>query len=254
MSVQKKTTRRNFISTTVKGGLALSVGLTAAAPLLQSYAGNKRVLPNSFQTGFDQQPLPYKFDALENVIDAMTMEIHYNKHAAGYSKNVKEAAAAEKVDITKPLEEVLAKISTYSTKMRNNAGGHYNHEMFWQSMRPKKENNEPTGKLMECIVKDFTSFEYFKKQMGDAAKTRFGSGWAWLYAGKKNKLMVGSTPNQDNPLMDISEVKGTPLLGIDVWEHAYYLKYQNKRAEYVDNWWQVVNWDVVSARFELLNK
>ncbi len=252
MTTQKKTNRRTFISDTVKGGLAVSVGLSAAAPLLQSFSERQSYVPGNFKTGFDQQPLPYEYNALENIVDAMTMEIHYTKHAAGYSKNVKDAAVAEKVDMTKPLEEVLVKISSYSTKMRNNAGGHYNHEMFWQSMRPKKENNAPSGKLMECIVKDFTSFEYFKKQFGDAAKTRFGSGWAWLYTNKNKKLLIGSTPNQDNPLMDISDIKGMPILGIDVWEHAYYLKYQNKRAEYVDNWWQVVNWDTVSNRFDQL--
>ena len=252
MSTTGKTNRRTFISKTFKGGLAIGVGLSVAAPLLQSFSTVPGLITADFKTGFDQQPLPYKYDALENIIDAMTMEIHYSKHAAGYSKNVKEAAAAENVDMSKPLEDVLAKISTYSTKMRNNAGGHYNHEMFWQCMQPIKENNAPSGKLLEAIIKDFNSIEYFKKQFGDAAKTRFGSGWAWLYVNKNKKLMIGSTPNQDNPLMDISEIKGLPLLGIDVWEHAYYLKYQNKRAEYVDNWWSLVNWDYVSTRFNLV--
>mgnify|MGYP001308219961 CR=1 FL=1 len=252
MSTTGKTNRRTFISKTFKGGLAIGVGLSVAAPLLQSFSTVPGLITADFKTGFDQQPLPYKYDALENIIDAMTMEIHYSKHAAGYSKNVKEAAAAENVDMSKPLEDVLAKISTYSTKMRNNAGGHYNHEMFWQCMQPIKENNAPSGKLLEAIIKDFNSIEYFKKQFGDAAKTRFGSGWAWLYVNKNKKLMIGSTPNQDNPLMDISEIKGIPLLGIDVWEHAYYLKYQNKRAEYVDNWWSLVNWDYVSTRFNLI--
>jgi Fe-Mn family superoxide dismutase len=259
MSRQKTTNRRTFISNTVKGGLAISVGLGATAPLLQSFSTPDNLIPSDLITGFDQQPLPYKYDALDSVIDAMTMEIHYTKHAAGYAKNVKEAAAAENVDMTKPLEDVLAKVSAYSTKMRNNAGGHYNHEMFWQCMQPKKENNAPTGKLLEAIVKDFTSFEYFKKQFGDAGKTRFGSGWAWLYIGKNKKLMIGSTPNQDNPLMDlptgqagISDIKGFPLLGLDVWEHAYYLKYQNKRADYVDNWWSLVNWNYVALRFDTI--
>ena len=252
MSTTGKTNRRTFISKTFKGGLAIGVGLSVAAPLLQSFSTVPGLITADFKTGFDQQPLPYKYDALENIIDAMTMEIHYSKHAAGYSKHVKEAAAAENVDMSKPLEDVLAKISTYSTKMRNNAGGHYNHEMFWQCMQPIKENNAPSGKLLEAIIKDFNSIEYFKKQFGDAAKTRFGSGWAWLYVNKNKKLMIGSTPNQDNPLMDISEIKGIPLLGIDVWEHAYYLKYQNKRAEYVDNWWSLVNWDYVSTRFNLI--
>jgi Fe-Mn family superoxide dismutase len=203
-------------------------------------------------TNFDQQPLPYKYDALENVIDAMTMEIHYSKHAAAYAKNVKEAATAENVDMTKPIEDLLAKISKYTPKMRNNGGGHYNHELFWQCMRPKTDNNKPSGKLAEAIDKTFTSFAEFKKQFTDAGKNRFGSGWAWLYADANKNLKIGSSPNQDNPLMDISEIKGTPLLALDVWEHAYYLKYQNKRADYIENWWNVVNWDFVQQRFEKL--
>jgi superoxide dismutase, Fe-Mn family len=204
-------------------------------------------------TGFSQQPLPYAYDALEDIIDAKTMEIHYSKHAAAYSKNLLEAAKAEGVDTSKPLEHVLKNISKYTAKMRNNGGGHYNHEMFWQSMRAKTTNNRPQGKLLQAIESNFTSFESFKTQFSDAGKNRFGSGWAWLYfTGKKDKypeLKIGSTPNQDNPLMDISEVKGTPLLGLDVWEHAYYLKYQNKRADYIENWWNVVNWDYVEKRF-----
>jgi Fe-Mn family superoxide dismutase len=180
------------------------------------------------------------------------MEIHYSKHAAAYSKNVKEAAAAEVVDITKPLEAVLAKITAYSAKMRNNAGGHYNHELFWQCMRPKTTDNKPAGKLLEAIEKTFVSFADFKKQFADAGKNRFGSGWAWLYADKDKKIKIGSTPNQDNPLMDVSDIKGTPLLALDVWEHAYYLKYQNKRADYIENWWNVVNWDFVQQRFDNL--
>ncbi|MEP7166233.1 MAG: superoxide dismutase [Ferruginibacter sp.] len=203
-----------------------------------------------YATGFDQKPLPYSYNALEDVIDAMTMEIHYSKHAAAYSKNLKEAALAEGVDINKPLEDVLAKISKYSAKMRNNAGGHYNHEMFWQSMRSKTANNKPTGKLLQALETTFTSFAGFKDKFNEAAKTRFGSGWAWLYVDTEKTLKIGSSPNQDNPMMDISDIKGFPLLGIDVWEHAYYLKYQNKRADYIENWWNVVNWDYVQQRFE----
>ncbi|MCY7291517.1 MAG: superoxide dismutase [Ferruginibacter sp.] len=201
-------------------------------------------------TGFDQQPLPYSYDALENVIDAKTMEIHYSKHAAAYSKALKEAAAAEGVDVAKSLENVLTKISSYTAKMRNNAGGHYNHEMFWKSMQPKKVGNSPTGSLQIAIDKTFNSFANFKTQFSDAAKTRFGSGWAWLYVDRDNNLKVGSTANQDNPLMNVSDIKGFPLLGLDVWEHAYYLKYQNKRPEYIENWWNVVNWNYVQMRFD----
>ena len=242
--------RRNFISTSVKGGLAIGVGMSAAGSFLESCSPAKNISASVFKTGFDQQPLTYKYDALENVIDTITMEIHYSKHAAAYSKNVKEAAQAEAVDMNKPLEEVLTKISKYSVKMRNNGGGHYNHEMFWQCMRPKTTDNKPTGKLLQSIETVFTSFADFKKQFADAGKTRFGSGWAWLYMDNNKMLKIGSTPNQDNPLMDVSDIKGSPLLALDVWEHAYYLKYQNKRADYIDNWWNVVNWDYVQVRFD----
>jgi superoxide dismutase, Fe-Mn family len=241
--------RRKFITNSAKSTIALTVGLSSAGSFITSCAHGKNITAKIAAVGFDQQPLPYKYDALENVIDAMTMEIHYSKHAAAYSKNVKEAATAEGVDVTKPLEDVLNKISKYSAKMRNNGGGHYNHEMFWQCMRPKAVGNAPTGNLQLAINKTFGSFDEFKKQFADAGKNRFGSGWAWLYADAAKNLKIGSTPNQDNPLMEISEIKGTPLLALDVWEHAYYLKYQNKRADYIENWWQVVNWDYVATRY-----
>jgi Fe-Mn family superoxide dismutase len=242
--------RRKFITDSAKGAIAVSVGLSSIGSLIPSTTHAANTWEGLTFTNFDQQPLPYKYDALENVIDAMTMEIHYSKHAAAYAKNLKEAAAAETVDVSQPLELVLAKISKYSPKMRNNGGGHYNHELFWQCMRPKTTDNKPSGKLAEAIDKTFTSFAEFKKQFADAGKNRFGSGWAWLYIDAGKNLKIGSTPNQDNPLMDISELKGTPLLGLDVWEHAYYLKYQNKRADYIENWWNVVNWDFVQQRFE----
>jgi len=244
----KKTDRRNFIKTTVKGGLIASVAIPSLGSMLESCSSSKNVSKHFTKTGFDQIPLPYSYDALENVIDAKTMEIHYTKHAAGYSKNLKEAAQAEGAE-GKSVEEILAQLSNYSVKMRNNAGGHYNHEMFWQCMRKPQENNVPERKLSEAINSQFGSFDHFKNLLGDAAKTRFGSGWAWLYMDNKN-LKIGSTPNQDNPLMSVSDIKGFPLLGLDVWEHAYYLKYQNKRADYIDNWWKVVNWKYVSDRFE----
>jgi Fe-Mn family superoxide dismutase len=250
MAKQTTSNRREFISKTVKGGLALSIGLSAAAPLLASCAPAKKINTSAIKTGFDQQPLPYKYDALENVIDAMTMEIHYSKHAAAYSKNVKDAALAEKVDTNNPLEDVLTNISKFSAKMRNNGGGHYNHEMFWQCMRPKQTGNAPTGNLQLAIVKTFGTVDEFKKQFADAGKNRFGSGWAWLYIDAAKNLKIGSTPNQDNPLMDVSDIKGFPILALDVWEHAYYLKYQNKRADYIDNWWNVVNWDYVQQRMD----
>jgi superoxide dismutase, Fe-Mn family len=245
--------RRTFIKQTAKGAALIAIGTTTASSLLASCTAPKAAMANvKFATGFDQQPLPYAYDALENIIDTKTMEIHYSKHAAGYSKNVKEAAAAEGVDITKPLEDVLANISKYSVKMRNNAGGHYNHELFWKCMQPSKVGNLPTGSLQVAIDTAFGSFANFKTTFADAAKTRFGSGWAWLYVDANKKLQIGSTPNQDNPLMNVSDVKGFPLLALDVWEHAYYLKYQNKRADYIENWWNVVNWTYVLQRLETI--
>jgi superoxide dismutase, Fe-Mn family len=250
MQQKNNNSRREFISTTAKSAIAIGVGLSIGNSFLASCANTKIVVKKGFKTGFTQQPLPYKYDGLENVIDALTMEIHYSKHAAAYAKNLNEAAIAEQVDVTKPLENLFPSISKYTAKMRNNAGGHYNHELFWQCMRPKQTDNNPKGKLLEAIEKTFTSFADFKKQFGDAGKTRFGSGWAWLYVDGDKNLKIGSTPNQDNPLMDVSEIKGFPLLALDVWEHAYYLKYQNKRADYIDNWWNVVNWDYVQMRYE----
>jgi Fe-Mn family superoxide dismutase len=197
----------------------------------------------------NQTPLPYAYNALEPVIDAQTMEIHYSKHAAAYSKNLKEAMAAESVAEGTSLETILGKISAYSVKMRNNGGGHYNHELFWKCMKPNGEQ-QATGKLLTAIESSFNSFGNFKTKLTESAMTRFGSGWAWLYLDTNKKLQIASTPNQDNPLMDNSPVKGIPLLGIDVWEHAYYLKYQNKRADYIDNWFKVVNWDFVQKRYE----
>jgi Fe-Mn family superoxide dismutase len=247
-----KTHRRDFLKNTLKGSVAVSIGIMPVGSIIKASSLSKNMVLSPYKTGFDQQPLPYAYNALEDVIDATTMEIHYSKHAATYAKNLKEAAMAEKVDTTKPVEDVLANISKYTAKMRNNGGGHYNHEMFWQSMRPKQADNKPSGKLLDAIEKAFTSFADFKTQFSDAGKNRFGSGWAWLYADQNKILKIGSTPNQDNPLMDISEIKGFPLLGLDVWEHAYYLKYQNRRPEYIENWWNVVNWDHVTQRYESL--
>lgn len=252
MNHNQSKSRRSFLKNTAAGTAALTFGFAG----LQSFASEptndkkENLWSDQFNTGFTQQPLPYKYNALEDVIDAMTMEIHYSKHASGYAKNLQDAAKAENVDTTKSVEALLTNISKYSTKMRNNAGGHYNHEMFWQCMRPKTTNNMVSGKLLTSIVSAFGSFDSFKEKFGEAAKTRFGSGWAWLYADADKVLKIGSSANQDNPLMDISEIKGTPLLGLDVWEHAYYLKYQNKRPDYIGNWWNVVNWDYVQQRFE----
>ena len=237
--------RRSFISNTAKAGL--SVGLIGGS--LTDLLAKGITIPSHFPfaTGFAQTPLAYPFSALAPHIDAKTMEIHYSKHAAGYASNLAAAAKEENVDTSKPLENVLGSISKFSVKMRNNAGGHYNHELFWSIMSPSG-GGKPEGKLMDAIVASFGSYEEFVTQFETAAKTRFGSGWAWLSVTADKKLAVSSTPNQDNPLMDIAEVKGTPILGLDVWEHAYYLNYQNRRPDYVSAFWNVVDWKAVSER------
>lgn len=245
--------RRKFIVASAKSSIAVAIGITGVpGSLLNSCSASNINKHPAWPIGFDQQPLPYQYNALEDIIDARTMEIHYSKHAAGYSKSLKEAASAEGVNMNEPIEKILGNISKYSVKMRNNAGGHYNHELFWQCMRPKITDNKPDGNLLQKIGAGFGSFDNFKTQFSEVAKNRFGSGWAWLYADAQKNLTIGSTPNQDNPLMDISDIKGFPLLGLDVWEHAYYLKYQNKRADYISNWWNVVNWNFVQQRFSAM--
>jgi Fe-Mn family superoxide dismutase len=232
--------RRQFIKQTGKAGIAM-----ASMPLIHTFGG----LQLSQEVNYMQQPLPYAYNALEPFIDAMTMEIHHTKHAAGYTKNLNDACVAEKVDITNTsITSLIASISKYSTKMRNNAGGHYNHELFWQTMQPAP-TTIPTGQFLKEIESSFGSFADFQKAFAEAAKNRFGSGWAWLIVNEKGKLAICSTPNQDNPVMDIAETKGYPLLGLDVWEHAYYLKYQNKRPDYINAWWNLVNWKFVEDRF-----
>ena len=232
--------RRQFLTKTGKAGIAI-----ATMPLISKIVPRNILSASEFQ----QQALPYAYTALEPYIDALTMEIHYTKHAATYAKNLADACVAEKVDSSKiSLTTVLNMISKYSVKMRNNAGGHYNHELFWQVMKPSP-SVAPTGALAEAITKTFGSFADFQKAFSEAAKTRFGSGWAWLLIKKDGTLAVSSTANQDNPLMDIAEIQGTPLLGLDVWEHAYYLKYQNKRPDYINNWWNIVNWEFVQKRY-----
>lgn len=236
--------RRHFIATTGKAGLGMYLG----SSILSSSALAKAASSKN-DTGFQQTPLPYAYDALNQAIDAVTMEIHYTKHAAAYAANLQQAAKAEGVNTSKPLEEVLHIISKYSTVMRNNGGGHYNHEMFWKSMSPNS-SGKPIGKLSDAIDQSFGSFDAFKTQFSDAGKNRFGSGWAWLLVDNDKKLRIASTPNQDNPLMDLSEAKGFPLLGLDVWEHAYYLRYQNKRPDYIANWWKIVNWNYIQDRYQ----
>ncbi len=195
---------------------------------------------------FELPKLSYSYDALEPYIDARTMEIHHTKHHGGYTNKLNDAIKGTPIE-NKSIEDILKEISKHPIGVRNNGGGFYNHKLFWEIMSPDG-GGEPKGKVMDAIKKDFGSFDQFKEEFNKAAATRFGSGWAWL-VNQNGKLVVTSTPNQDNPLMDISEVKGTPILGLDVWEHAYYLKYQNKRPEYIDAFWNVINWDEVEKRF-----
>ncbi len=193
---------------------------------------------------FEIVKLKYNYEALEPYIDAETMEIHYTKHYQGYTDNLNKALP----DNDKPIEDILKNISDYPMAVRNNAGGFYNHSLFWEVMSPNTDG-KPTGELIEAIEKSFGTFEKFKEEFENAAKTRFGSGWAWLVK-TSDGLKICSTPNQDNPLMDIVEVKGTPILGLDVWEHAYYLKYQNKRPDYIASWWNIVDWGKVSELYK----
>lgn len=196
---------------------------------------------------FELPQLPYAFDALEPYIDKQTMEIHHDKHHGGYVNNLNKAVEGTDLE-GKSLEDLLKSVSKYPVAVRNNGGGHFNHSLFWTVMK-KGGGGLPSGELAEAINSAFGSFEEFKNKFSNAAATRFGSGWAWLIS-IDGKLDVTSTPNQDNPLMDVAEKKGTPILGLDVWEHAYYLKYQNKRPDYVSNWWNVVNWEEVAKRFD----
>ena len=195
---------------------------------------------------FQLPDLPYDYSALEPYIDARTMEIHHSKHHSGYTNNLNNAVAGTSMEDLS-IESLLKGISKYPVAVRNNGGGFYNHNLFWKFMTPGG-GGQPSGDLLEAINRSFGSFEEFRKQFSTAAATRFGSGWAWLVK-TGSGLVVTSTPNQDNTLMDIAEVKGTPVLGIDVWEHAYYLKYQNRRQEYIEAFWNVINWDYVAERF-----
>jgi Fe-Mn family superoxide dismutase len=196
---------------------------------------------------FTLPALPYATTALEPHIDARTMEIHHGKHHNAYVTNL-NAALAGKPEENQSIEEILANISKHPAAVRNNGGGHYNHSLFWTMLGPNA-GGAPTGALADAINAAFGNFDEFKTKFAAAATTRFGSGWAWLIKGADGKLAITSTPNQDNPLMDIAEVKGTPILGLDVWEHAYYLHYQNRRPDYITAFWNVVNWAEVAKRF-----
>ncbi|WP_281638197.1 superoxide dismutase [Flavobacterium marginilacus] len=202
----------------------------------------------SVSAQFIQKPLPYAYNALEPFIDAQTMEIHYSKHHAAYIKNLNTAVFG--TDVAKmSITEIFSNVSKLSPAIRNNAGGHFNHEMFWTLLTPEK-NTKPSADLEKAINSAFGSFDSLKEKLNVAAVSRFGSGWVWLYVGFDGKLAICTTANQDNPLMDVAENKGMPILAIDVWEHAYYLKYQNKRADYLTAIWNIINWNTVNNYYE----
>jgi Fe-Mn family superoxide dismutase len=230
--------RRDFIEKT-----ALTVG-----GLMVTSSAFGLPKPNYDRMVFELPKLPYSYDALEPFIDRLTMEIHHSKHHQGYVNKLNKALEGTKERILS-LSDILKKISKYSTSVRNNAGGHYNHSLFWTLLTPVK-NTKPSEKLQIQINKQFESLDNLKELINEAAAKRFGSGWAWLSVDNNGELFVSSTPNQDNPLMNITEQQGRPILGIDVWEHAYYLKYQNKRGDYLSAIWNVVDWREVSNGYE----
>lgn len=241
-----KTTRRKFIATSAKAGLLTAIGTPLFINKTAAFSPLKMVQEAEENFAFVQDPLPYNFEDLEPYIDKQTMEIHYTKHHAAYVKNVNEAIRAEGI-VADSDKDFFSSTSRYTAKARNNSGGAWNHNFFWSSMGPAGKASTPAGKLADALNSGFGSIEKFKEQFTQAAMSRFGSGWAWLVE-KDGKLLIGSSANQDNPLMDLSDFKGRPLLALDVWEHAYYLKYQNKRNDYVSNWWNVVNWEEVAKR------
>ncbi|MDZ4234153.1 MAG: superoxide dismutase [Dietzia sp.] len=205
--------------------------------------------PADAQPAFTLPPLPYAPGALEPVIDTETMTIHHDRHHRAYVDALNSAVAADPALQGVPLEQLVATAGTLPTVVRNNAGGHWNHSFFWTTMTSPDTAGGPSPELQAAIDSEFGSLEAFQTAFNQAGTSRFGSGWAWLIVGQNGELAVTSTPNQDNPLMDVAEVKGTPLLGNDVWEHAYYLKHQNRRGDYLNAWWQVVNWGEVSNRY-----
>jgi Fe-Mn family superoxide dismutase len=231
--------------TFLKNSAILAIGGTVAASLPGRLTAAV-AKSDTAEEGFTFAKLDYAYDALEPYIDAMTMEIHYSKHYAGYTSKFNEAVKSAGL-VGVPIEDIFAKVSQQPMAIRNNGGGYYNHTLFWKFMSPKG-GGTAGGDVGKAIEKTFGTFDKFREQFSGAAATRFGSGWAWLVK-TKDGLVVTSTPNQDNPLMDVADQQGYPLLAIDVWEHAYYLKYQNRRTDYIAAYWNVVNWDYVNERF-----
>lgn len=238
--------------------LTLAAFAAGLAPLMTAGVVEAQTAPVSATAptpaAFTLAPLPYAADALEPVIDAQTMTIHHGKHHQAYVDNLNKAVAADPALAGMKLEELVARAGTLPAAIRNNAGGHWNHTFFWETMAPVDKVGAISPALAAAIDAQFGSMDKFKAAFKAAGTARFGSGWVWLIVGKDGKLAITSTPNQDNPLMDVAEVKGTPVLGNDVWEHAYYLKWQNRRADYLDGWWQVVDWGKVSQRYAAATK
>ncbi len=233
--------RRNFIKIS-----ALATAGFSVLGSINPFKAKAETLVDA--AGFTLPKLPYSYGALEPFVDELTMTIHHSKHHAAYVTNLNKALETV-VGKHSDLEQILANVSTFNSAVRNNAGGHYNHSFFWKLMTPK--GSEMGALVNKALSDSFGSVEQFKAEFRKTALTVFGSGWAWVVQGEDGKLKLGTTPNQDNPLMDVCALKGKPVLALDVWEHAYYLKHQNKRADYIDGWWQIVNWKQVE---ENLNK
>ena len=245
---ENQESRRKFI----KQSSLLAVAGIGASLLPNNLFASNELLESSMDINtFVLPELPYAYDALEPYIDKQTMEIHHTKHHAGYVKNLNVAVQENKISGT--LDEIIKNVGKYPASIRNNGGGHWNHSFFWKLMGPGK-GGMPSGILNDAITITFGRFENFQKLFNEAGAKRFGSGWAWLILNKDKKLEIGSTANQDNPLMDISELKGTPIMGVDVWEHAYYLKYQNLRGDYMKAWWNLLNWDQVNENLAAAEK
>jgi superoxide dismutase, Fe-Mn family len=239
--------KREFIKSTLLIGAILATGLTHVAQSAEpAQTGNSETIGVKQDGKFVLPKLEYAYSALEPNIDARTMEIHYSKHHAAYTNNLNNLIGTDAGKLT--IEQIMSEISKYPAGVRNNGGGYYNHNLFWSILSPSG-GGKPTGALLKAIEADFGTFESFKEKLSAAAANRFGSGWAWLVK-SEGKLVVTSTPNQDNPLMDIAEIKGIPILALDVWEHAYYLNYQNRRADYIAAFWNIVDWKAVSENFD----
>jgi len=236
--------RRLFLKKMTWAGIA-GLALPALSKAFSNMEPEARFGETTVDDFFSLPMLGYGYDALEPHIDTLTMQIHHSRHHQAYVTNLNKAMKENNLDAS--LDELVKNVSKYPMVVRNNGGGHWNHSFFWRLMKPAG-GGAPSGKIGEAINSSFESFDKFKTAFNDAAMKRFGSGWAWLVKTSDGKLVIGSTPNQDNPLMDIAEIKGTPVMGIDVWEHAYYLHYQNKRADYINAWWNVVNWDDAASR------